>query len=272
MRTFRIAGILVVERKTALRKSYFEIPRAVVPGMENDFWGELQKKAQEQEVVFTRFFPQSGSAPAPHDAHQKGVPEIFPEETLVIDLSKSETEILAQMKQKGRYNINLAKKKGVRIVRSTDIGAFHHLLEETGERDGFSFHPKAVYESMLNAFGENGFLYLAEYEGKVIAGGIFLLSGNVMTYYYGASSNEYRNVMAPYLIQWTAIEEAKRRGAHFFDFLGIAPEGDGKHRLSGVSEFKEKFGGIRFSYPPAFEIVHRKLWYRAFRVLKRMRK
>ncbi|MBI5414899.1 peptidoglycan bridge formation glycyltransferase FemA/FemB family protein [Candidatus Peregrinibacteria bacterium] len=302
--TFRVHNVLVIVRKTAFQKVFFEIPRACGEwGMGNgeweELWNELETKAREKGAVFTRIFPGTSSQQSAVSSQQKQfiiqnsefkinteVPEIFPEHTLIIDLRKSEEEILADMKQKGRYNIGIAKKKGVEVFRSEDVASFYKILSETLVRDEFSGHPQKVYENMLTSFGENGDLFLARYEEKIIAGGIFLISDDVMTYYYGASANEYRNVMAPYLLQWRAIQEAKKRGCTFFDFLGIAPNTvettklgvslthnhRKNHRLAGVSEFKEKFGGIRIEYSPAFEIIHRLMWDRGIRILKNLRR
>jgi lipid II:glycine glycyltransferase (peptidoglycan interpeptide bridge formation enzyme) len=272
--TFRIQGVLGIERVTAIGKKFFEIPRAEISLLKYTFWEELSRKAHERKTVFSRVFPADTALdePLPIKIHTRYVPEIFPEHTLAIDLRKPEEEILSQMKQKGRYNVNLARKKDVQIVRSTDTDTFYSLLRQTTRRDGFSPHPKEVYKNMLESFGEDGFLLLAKYTDQVIAGGIFLISDDVMTYYYGASSDEHRNVMAPYLLQWTAMQMGRQRGCGWYDFLGIAPENSHGHRLTGVSSFKEKFGGVRITYAPAFEVVHNNKWYTMLQILKKIKK
>ena len=118
---------------------------------------------------------------------------------------------------------------------------------------------------------ENAQLFLADYNGEVIAGGIFVYLDRWGIYYYGASVSSFRNVMAPYLIQWEAIKEAKKRGCKHYDFLGIAPEGATHHPWAGVTDFKKKFGGRVTSYPQAREMVLRPFWYFIYKCYKKLR-
>ena len=116
-------------------------------------------------------------------------------------------------------------------------------------------------------------LYLAEYQGEIIAGIIVTFFADMAIYYFGASGNRHRNVMAPYLLQWVAMLEAKVRGIGWYDFLGIAPAGadgavDASHAWAGVTEFKCKFGGVRVDYMPAMELVYNWPMYWAMRCLK----
>lgn len=208
-----------------------------------------------------------------------------PQHTLMVDLRGTEADILAQMKQKGRYNIRLAEKKGVRIFKSTpedmevNVGEFYRLLTETTERDGFSGHKEAYYLNMLRGLGAGAGpgvagadLYLAEFEGKVIAGAIVTYFGKVATYYYGVSSNEFRNLMAPYLLHWEIMKEAKGRGFEWYDLFGIAPAGGEKgHAWEGVTEFKRKFGGVEVDYVQPMEMAFRRVLYALYRGYKRVR-
>jgi lipid II:glycine glycyltransferase (peptidoglycan interpeptide bridge formation enzyme) len=191
-----------------------------------------------------------------------------PETSLVLDLRQSEDELLAQMKPKGRYNIRLAEKHGVTIRESSSVDEFYGLLTKTSNRDGFAVHPKAYYEKMLKSLGAHAQLLEALHAGRVIAGGIFVYLDDWGIYYYGASASEHRNLMAPYLVQWHAILEAKKRGCGHYDFLGIAPEGAKNHPWAGVTEFKEKFGGERVKYPKARDLVLRPVWYWIYRLAK----
>ncbi len=203
-----------------------------------------------------------------------------PQHSLAVDLLGSEDEILAQMKQKGRYNIRLAEKKGVKIVRSAggdsdlaaNVSEFYRLLTETTERDGFSGHKEGYYLRMLEVLGDKAALYLAEWEGKVIAGAIVTYFGDVATYYYGVSSNEFRSVMAPYLLHWEAMKEAKGRGFEWYDLFGIAPAGEEKgHSWEGVTEFKRKFGGQDLSYIRPMEMAFRRVVYQIYRGYKKVK-
>jgi lipid II:glycine glycyltransferase (peptidoglycan interpeptide bridge formation enzyme) len=212
-----------------------------------------------------------------------------PENTLVVDLRGSEEDILAQMKAKGRYNIKLAEKKGVEVIEvgvgeiglKEGVAAFHNLLKETTERDKFGGHTANYYLKMLEILGpERAKLYLARYEGEIIAGVLVTFFGDLAIYYFGASGNRHRNVMAPYLLQWRAMLEAKKRGCRWYDFLGTAPlkEGaDGEftydegHEWAGVTGFKLKFGGEKVDFYPGAEKVYDKLIYWAMKMRKRVR-
>ncbi len=286
--TFRIGDTLIIVRRTFGGRVFFEIPRKNIAKCSSNFWKELEEEAQKESAVFTRVFPADKILPLkegdkrgcksinppdlPFQGRRKGVPEVFPEHTLFLNLSQPFQELLSDMKQKGRYNIRLAEKKGVHVYESTNIDTFYNLLKQTTERDGFSAHSKQVYQTLLETFHHDALLLVAEYNKEVISAGIFLFSGDTATYYYGASSNIHRNVMAPYLLQWKAIQEAQKRGCGWYDFLGIAPKNNPQHGLAGVSSFKEKFGGIRHVYAPAFEVVHDKKWYFFLKVAQKLKK
>lgn len=190
-----------------------------------------------------------------------------PQSTLLLSLKDSTEEILNQMHSKTRYNIRLAEKKGVSICEEKDENVFWRLMEQTSERDEFRSYEKKYYEKMLNIPFVRQFI--AYFEDKPIASIILVQYGKRWTYLHGASSNEYRNVMAPYLLQWKAIEMAKENGAEEYDFWGIAKETEKKEnqmqfhtlqwdandKLSAVTRFKSGFGGTRKNYPLAQEVV-----------------
>lgn len=205
-----------------------------------------------------------------------------PEHTLILDITKSEDEILKQMKPKGRYNIRLAEKKGVKISTtdianqtklSKDIEVFYKILSTTAKRDDFNVHDEHFYKKIVETLipSHNAELYLAHYENKIIGGIIVTFFNDTATYYYGASSDEHREVMANYLLQWHAIKEAKARGMKYYDFLGIAPESAKKHPWKGVTEFKKKFGGTEVSYAPPQEFAFKKSLHALYRLYKKLR-
>jgi peptidoglycan pentaglycine glycine transferase (the first glycine) len=157
---------------------------------------------------------------APHDMQ--------PREIFVIDITKSEEELLGEMKQKTRYNIKVAQKHGV-VTRNMkhetcniDIEEFIKLVKITAQRDKITPHPESYYRQMFKIIPPEILkLYVAEYENKIIAANIVIHYGNTATYLHGASDNEYRNVMAPYLLQWQAILDAKKSRLNFYDLGGV---------------------------------------------------
>jgi lipid II:glycine glycyltransferase (peptidoglycan interpeptide bridge formation enzyme) len=251
----------------------------------------LSPIAKKEKAIFVRIDPALKAEKFPTIASFKKAHGFQPDDTIILDITKTEEEILAQMKPKGRYNIGLAKKKGVTVQVEKNVEAFCKILNETTTRDKFHGHEKDFYEKMLKTLavdekaevyngaglradgseGASALLYLAKIEGKIIAGIIATFYKDTAIYYYGASSNEHRETMAPYLLQWTAILDAKARGLKHYDFLGVSPAGAISHPWAGVTEFKKKFGGEFVSYSPAHEYSFKKLHHLAYKALKKLR-
>jgi len=237
---------------------------------------QIKKLALKEKAVFVRVEPPSGENGDLFGGKgwRKAHAHYQPEWTLRVNLEGTEDEILAQMKPKGRYNIKVAQKNNVTVRASSapaDVTAFYKILKQTGGRDGFHIHNEDYYQKFIAAATKNnwGTLYLAEYEGEVVGGVIATFYGDTGMYYYGASAYEHRSLMAPYLIQWTAMKEAKKQGLKWYDFLGIAPPDDPKHPWVGITQFKKKFGGEIVGYEKAREYVFRPLWYLLMRLKKK---
>jgi lipid II:glycine glycyltransferase (peptidoglycan interpeptide bridge formation enzyme) len=232
----------------------------------------LAEYGRKERAIFLRMSPyrewpdfrrSSGSPrlkPAFHDTQ--------PETSLVLDLTQTEQTLLDQMKPKGRYNIRVAQKHGIQVKPSKDASVFHALLKKTGVRDGFGIHPEAYYRKMLTSLEDRAMLLLAYHKGEPIAGGIFIFTPETAIYYYGASDHEKRPLMAPYLVQWKAILEAKKRGCKTYDFLGIAPENAKNHPWEGVTRFKKQFGGKTVEFPGATDMILRPCLYWLFKCYK----
>ena len=220
---------------------------------------KLQKIAMANNVVYTLI----ESYEAIKNPTANPIKQIIARHTVAIDLQASQEELLGKMHPKGRYNIKLAGKKGVEIVEETDVENFYPILQETCLRDGFNPNPKEFYQTFLSELSKKkkAKLYMAYYHGKPIAGVLNTYFKNTAIYYYGASSNQYRNLMAPYLLQWHAILEAKQDGYKFYDFLGTADPSNPKDPLKGVTFFKQKFGGQKISWPASKVIINHKLFY-----------
>lgn len=174
---------------------------------------------------------------------------IQPPDTVLLNITQSTDDLLKNMKSKWRYNIRLAQKKGVTISKNTSdcIGTFYALYEQTAKRDAISIHSKQYYSSLFelsqkyDAYKVN--VYIAEHEGDPIASIITLFTPSIAVYLYGASSNEKRNVMSTYFLQWKAICDAKEFGSKIYDFYGIPPTDDKNHPMHGLYRFKTGFGG-----------------------------
>lgn len=265
-----VGGALVVKQKLPGGRCWLNVPRGPLVAEESAereiemrlILEKVEEVGRAERAVFVRVEPVWDKAEQINWGKlgfRKAHAHYQPENTLILDIEGDEEGILAQMKPKGRYNIKVAEKKGVKIKigeSAEDWQNFYNLLKETTNRDGFSGHGLAYYQNMIEALNGMARLYLAEYEGKIISGIIVTFYKDTAIYYFGVSGNEFRNVMAPYLLQWTAIKEAKEQGMKYYDFLGVAPEGaDNQHDWAGVTDFKLKFGGKRLDYQPAQEKI-----------------
>jgi len=176
------------------------------------------------------------------------VRDVQPRVTRVVDLTRSIDQLRAELHPKTRYNIGLAERKGVTIQdRTNDDGLkiFLELQRVTAERDGITTFPDGYYQAMYQSLKPAGQFRImtAEHEGKPLAASLMIRYGDTVTYNHGASSDEARNLMAPHLLQWKAIEQAKADGFKIYDFRGIAPTEDPKHPWAGITRFKAGFGG-----------------------------
>ncbi|MFZ5365017.1 MAG: lipid II:glycine glycyltransferase FemX [Patescibacteria group bacterium] len=235
---------------------------------DKDFW--RKNLAVDEEKIWPDIFEKQGL--------KKSKREVQPAHTIMLDISKSEEELLADMNQKTRYNIRLAEKRGVEIIESNDAKAFFELLKQTTSRQKFGAYPLKYFEDILKF--DFSKLYLAKYAGKFIAGILCVYYGKVATYLFGASSDEYRNVMAPHLLQWRAILDAKKAGFDIYDFWGAAPaESKVKQEQSwqGITRFKQGFNPLQpiFQYLGCYEMVFRpvmlRIWdlgYKMYKILR----
>ncbi len=205
---------------------------------------------------------------APHDTQ--------PRENLIIDITKGEEELLAQMKGKTRYNIRLAKKKGVKIFHTREkeyIDIFCDLVEVTANRKGVTFHDREHYQKMFDNISSDILqLYVAQYNDKVIAVNIISFYGGVATYLHGATSDEHRNVMAPFLLQWQAIKDAKEKECKWYDFGGIFPKNNDNGK-KGITRFKTGFSpkDVSFKTLGSYDVVLSRFRYTLYRILQRLR-
>ncbi len=195
---------------------------------------------------------------------------VQPIRTILLDLTPEEQSLLANMKEKWRYNMRLAARKGVQVRLASskeDVQAWYRLLQITGQRDHFGIHSFEYYWRAWQIFAPSGQaeLLLAEQEGQLLAGIFVGYMARQAIYLYGASSNEHRNLMPNYLLQWEAIRRAKTHRATCYDFWGIPDTDDADEAMAGVYRFKSGWGGRIVRFAGNYEYVFRPLAMRLVR-------
>ena len=210
--------------------------------------------SEENKKRFTSF----GWAASPMHMHA--------ETTWQLKLDKSQEELLREMKKGHRYEINKAKRQGVKIVSSIDreeIELLYRLQLETAKRQKFIPFSKAFLINQFKAFVRDNQvrIFKAIYAGKPIAAAMIIFYGHQAVYHYAAGNQKAREVSAAYAICWQAILEAQKRGLQSFNFWGVAPQEKTSHRFTGLNHFKMGFGGSRISYLHALDLpLHPCYW------------
>ncbi|HET9915207.1 MAG TPA: peptidoglycan bridge formation glycyltransferase FemA/FemB family protein [Anaerolineales bacterium] len=200
--------------------------------------------------------------------------------TVLIDLSPSEEELLARMKQKTRYNVRLAEKKGVvlRVGKLEDLGMLYRMYAETSVRDGFVIRDEDYYKTVWQLFmsGEessvvNGLLsiplaepLIAEVDNEPVAAiFVFYFAGRAY-YVYGMSRDTHREKMPTYLLQWEALKRARAMGCTVYDLWGAPEVFDESDSMWGVYRFKEGLGGKVVRTLGAWDFAPNPFWYKLY--------
>lgn len=270
-------GAQFVENALPLGQRYLYCPRgpiarpdaaAIIPKV-------LTAVARKSGALFARFEPASFVRHSGVDV--RPTVSLSPANTLITDLTLTFDDLLRAQHQKTRYNVGLAERKGVAIELHSD--AFDdawELFETTAARGQFRLHPRRYYERMLETLSGDAcraFLAVARYEGKAIAANVMIDCQGTRTYLHGASANVHREVMAPYLLHWALLSEAKHAGMRRYDWWGVAPEGAAEtHPWNGITRFKLGFGGERVDYAGTFDLVARPSAYRFYELVRKFRR
>ena len=178
--------------------------------------------------------------------------------TAVVELKRSESDILAGFKSKMRYNIRLAGRRGVEVAIAeddADFEAFVGLIRVTASRERFAIHHASYYRDVWQTFQpDQGALFIARYQGTPLAALMVVGAGRTAAYVFGGSSNQHRNRMAPHAVQWAAMRWAKGRGFTRYDLWGMADPDDADDAMAGVHRFKLGFNPDLVTFPGAFDL------------------
>lgn len=283
----KLVGVMLSIIETAKRGKYLTVPGGPLidwgnKDLINAFTQPAKTIAKENNCVFVRIRPQLKSDDFSRNLFKnlgfiKAPMHLHAELTSQLDITKSEGELMAQMRKTTRYEVKKAMKENIKIIMSTnpsDIKKFYDLQIETSKRQKFvPFSYKFLFEQ-FKAFTENGdvLLYRAEFENKLLAQSFIIFYGREAVYHYGASTDEGRQHPGAYLIQWEAIKEAKERGMTRYNFWGVSPIDKTDHRFAGLSLFKRGFGGEDFQYLPAQDLIINKPKYLLNYLIETLRK
>jgi peptidoglycan pentaglycine glycine transferase (the first glycine) len=213
--------------------------------------------------------PKLSQVPPYFSRFRKAPMDIQPIKTLLIDLHKPEGQLLREMKPKGRYNIKVAQKHGVHVEKmplSKGINNFLTLYKPFVKRMRFEGKHDDYFVTLSDLVTpEDGVIFQATSKGQLLSSAIVLYYGDTATFLYGASFEENKNVMAPYLLHWEAIRDAQKRGFRWYDFYSLAPgENEELHPWHGFSVFKRKFGGKEVNYIGGYDFVYNEEVYKKY--------
>ena len=273
-------GVQILFRKLPLGFTVGYIPKPVIHNSPSSepLWDEIDSACRVHRAIFLKLEPDLWhDSPLPVGKGRVRVSphNIQPPRTIIINIKNSEEETLARMKQKKRYNIRLAEKKDVAVRAWNDIESFHKMMLITGLRDGFGVHSFEYYKRAYELLQpkQMGEILVAEYDGKPLAALFVARNGNRAYYLYGASTDQERNRMPAYLLQWEAMKWAKARGCEEYDLWGVPDEDEATLEanfetrydgLWGVYRFKRGFGGEIKRAAQAMDRVYNPLLYWAY--------
>jgi len=290
-----IVGAQILFKRLPLGLTIAYLPRGPVGGYSEDswlawesLWPEVDKLCQKRKSIFLKVEPDLSETPESGNGESRHLPEnipggfqfsqqdIQPIRTLVVNLEADEDQVLMRMKQKTRYNIRLALKKGIVVRSSSDIDLFYRLMTETGSRDNFGVHSQEYYRRAYALFYPQGEceLLVAEYKEEPLAALMVFAKGVRAWYFYGASADKQRKLMPTYLLQWEAMRWARAQDCISYDLWGVPDEDERilednfakrKGGLWGVYRFKRGFGGQIERASGPYDRVYQPVLYAFYR-------
>jgi len=256
---------LALEEPLAGGKKFIYCPRGPLGNSQSAIL-DLKKFSEDNSIIFSRIEPLQ-----PVDL-PRAIKDIQPLSNWVLNLEKTEEELLIGMKPKTRYNINLAQRKGVKVREGgqADLIDVWQLFLETAKRNNIRLHPQSYYFKMWEHLSPaNLKILIAEYEGKPLSAMLMTLFGDTATYLHGGSSSRMKEAMAPYVLHWEAIRLAKQLGYKAYDFGGISTTNTD---WAGITRFKKGFGGYEVTYPGAYDLIYSPIWYNVYKQGRKLMK
>lgn len=252
-----------------------------------DLWDAIHTCAKQNDAALLKWEPGHYMGEFRPDFTQWGFREslqqVQPPNTVLLDLTQSDDDLMAAMNQSTRRNIRKAYKNDIHYYEATldDFEKFARIIAVTGDRNEFGVHEPAYYHKMVELFvPDDAVLILAEHEGDTLAANLVMQSGDVAIYLEGASSSKKRKLMASYGVQWEGIQWAKQRGLHYYDMWGVPDEDQAtledqfrerSDGLWGVYRFKRGWGGAIMRTAGAWDYVYNPIVYTAYQAALKLR-
>ena len=260
-----------------LKRSFlFYAPRGPVLDIKDEktldlLLSEVRKLAKKHKAVALKIDPEvEENDPAVQILKKRGfIPQkkqVQPRATFYLDLTRPLDDLLASFEEKTRYNIRLAAKKGVKVIRDQGAEIFYDIYRETARRDNFLIHPRSYYQKIMEIMGPQQMarVFVAYLADEPIAAVLVFCFGNRVWYMYGSSKSERREVMPNHALHWEVIKWAKEKGYKLYDLWGIPADPKPGHPLWGVYRFKKGFKGRQVNLVGACDLVYDPLFYNLF--------
>lgn len=272
------------------------LPKGNLPSKE--IIEELVKIGQEENCIFIQLEPNLivSTSEVTEWAPRRCIPSahpLFSKYTFILDITKSEDELLKNMQSKTRYNIKVAQKHQVKIIEDDSDGAFQEYLkltEETIKRQGFFAHTSEYHKKMWEILGKQktenrkqnelrAYLLLAKYNPPssvvrplTLVAWVLFVFHDTLYYPYGASSNLYRSAMASNSMMWEAIKFGKKMGLKKFDMWGsLGPNPNKNDPWYGFHRFKEGYGSTLTEFVGSYDLIIKPLIYQAYKLMDKAR-
>ena len=238
----------------------------------------LEIIGKENNCAFIKLEPDIIEDSTPYKVHPKFLPSpkpLFTKHNFILNLEKSEEELLKNMHSKTRYNLRLAEKRGVKVEERTDDKAFEIYLKlyfETTKRQGYHGHNRSYHQKVWQTFKDEGMarILIGYFNKKPLTAWMLLNFKDTLYYPYGGSSLEFKEVMSNNLVAWEAIKIGKRLKLKYFDMWGaLGPDAKDNDPWQGFHRFKQGYGGELVEYIGTFDLIFNENLYWLFTFVDR---
>ena len=283
----KIVGAYAGVVETAKRGTYMAIAGGPIIDWKNkrlvkDVFNDIRREASRYKCVFVRVRPQLKLSDKSLELMQELKLERAPmylsvEYAGVLDLHKTEEEILSGASQGFRRKLRKALKNDIEVTAETGdeaIAEFCRLEKLHAERQKYVAFSSSFLKKQYEAFRKNNevIIYTAKKDGETLAQNFMIFYGPEASYHYGVSSELGTKYSAAPLLHMEAMKEARRRGCIRYNLWGIVEPDEKLHRFYGVSEFKRSFGCKELRYTPAHDMILKPLKYQLTKTVETARR